>query len=70
MSAIPEMLPGEIVRDAPDPDAAGGLPRSAQIYLGALAVVWLAAAGTLLGLALLRPIHERSARPLQPAEAT
>jgi hypothetical protein len=44
MTAVPEAIPAELVRpDAPDEPA--GLPRAAQIYLGALGVVTLAAAG-------------------------
>jgi diguanylate cyclase (GGDEF)-like protein/putative nucleotidyltransferase with HDIG domain len=39
------MLPGEVVPEAPDEGAPRGLPRSAQIYLGVLALAWLAAAG-------------------------
>ena len=45
MSAFPDTLPGEVLREAPDPGAPRGLPRSARIYLGALGLVWLAAAG-------------------------
>src|SRR5712691_9414780 len=48
MTAVPESIPPDLVREAAPPDAAppsAGLPRAAQIYLGALGVVTLAAAG-------------------------
>src|SRR4051812_7988708 len=48
MSAVPEQMPAELIRDVPqhDPVEQGtGLPRAAQIYLVALGIVTLAAAG-------------------------
>jgi len=46
VSAVPDTLPGEFPLDVVDgDDAPGALPRSARIYLGLLAAVWLAAAG-------------------------
>ena len=49
MSAVPEQLPGEIVLDLPvdheSRDEPTGLPRGARIYLVALAIVTMAAAG-------------------------
>lgn len=49
MSAVPESIPGDFARDAatpPNPNASpAGLPRAAQLYLVALGVVTLAAAG-------------------------
>jgi len=49
MSAVPEQLPGEIVLDLPvdheSRDEPAGLPRAARLYLLALAIVTLAAAG-------------------------
>jgi diguanylate cyclase (GGDEF)-like protein/putative nucleotidyltransferase with HDIG domain len=50
MSVVPESLPGHIVHDVPAPERAGaadasGLPRNARIYLVALGIATLAAAG-------------------------